>query len=381
VQQGASVLVVQDAAGGSYAGNSSAGGLPGAEGSYYGGAGAAFGTDFFLGGDVTFNVTGTLSLNSLGGAGQSLINPSVNGNDPNAQGGICLQGGGTLVLTGTSYYSGTTVINSGTLVLGQDSWEIGTAGVVVGEASNDNGTLVLAEKSNLTTSGASIVVGSGSNARGTVVIGADGEGADVSGIVFSGGLGGGEILFQATGTSNSEHPIFVDAQFTGNLTLVQNASGTVVLRPVIGPNSYTGGTFVNSGVLQLAPIAYFDQGLPSGGAVTVNGGMLDLNGQTVSVGAIAVNGGKVGDSAGGGDLEATSITTQSGTIGVNVSGSTALVQNWGGTTTLSGSNSYSGGTTINGGTLVVSNNQGLGEGWVQVNGGSLEVRGDGGCHE
>ncbi len=69
--------------------------------------GSSYGTDLFLGANVTFTVnSGNLSTDSLGGAGNtSDPNVSAHADDPNAQGGVIKKGPGTLTLTGNSYYT------------------------------------------------------------------------------------------------------------------------------------------------------------------------------------------------------------------------------------------------------------------------------------
>ncbi len=86
--------------------------------------GSAYGNDLFLGADTTFQVTGSLSVDSLGGAG-NISDPNVSRNaaDPNAQGGVIKQGAGTLTLTGNSYYTGQTVIHSGMVALAAGALE------------------------------------------------------------------------------------------------------------------------------------------------------------------------------------------------------------------------------------------------------------------
>ena len=58
-------------------------------------------------------------------------------------------------------------------------------------------------------------------------------------------------------------------------------------------------------------------------------------------------------------------------------GNHALIKQGAGTLTLSGNNTYSGGTTVSAGTLVAANANALGSGPVSVNGGILELSGDG----
>ncbi len=70
-------------------------------------SGSAIGDDMFLGVDVVFNVSSSLSVGSIGEQGNTQDqNVSAHATDQNAQGGVIKQGAGTMTLTGTSYYRG-----------------------------------------------------------------------------------------------------------------------------------------------------------------------------------------------------------------------------------------------------------------------------------
>ena len=118
-------------------------------------------------------------------------------------------------------------------------------------------------------------------------------------------------------------------------------------------NTYNGGTTVNDGTLQL--------GNPSAlgtGGLTVTGGELDLNANSVSLLSLSGNGGTVSDeSSSSGSATVLTVvqgttTTFGGTIRDGLSGQqVALAMSGTGTLILTGSNTYSGGTTINAGVL------------------------------
>ena len=107
VMNGASLTVIN----GNFSGNSVTNGTGFQNGS-------AYGADLFLGGNVMLHVTNTLSLNSLGGAGNT-NDPNVarHAGDPHAQGGITKTGAGTLLLSGNNTYTGTTTIAQGTVAM------------------------------------------------------------------------------------------------------------------------------------------------------------------------------------------------------------------------------------------------------------------------
>jgi outer membrane autotransporter protein len=104
-----------------------------------------------------------------------------------------------------------------------------------------------------------------------------------------------------------------------------------------GVNTYTGGTIISAGTLQLG-----------------------AGGTTGSIVGKVTNNGKLA-------FDRQDLVTFDETI----SGSGSLAQNGAGTTILGGTNTYSGGTIINKGTLLVNNAQALGLGNVVVNGGVL----------
>ncbi len=152
--------------------------------------------------------------------------------------------------------------------------------------------------------------------------------------------------------------------FSGNITgsgksLTKSGSSTLVLT---GTNSYSGGTFLNGGVLQVAS----DSSLGSGG-VTFNGGTFRFA------------------SGAGYDLSAAHLLTFTGTAtidtnGENVTfgsaigngGSGGLTKIGSGNLTLTNAgNSYSGTTTLTTGIILASANGALGTGIVSINSGNV----------
>ncbi|MBZ9823215.1 autotransporter-associated beta strand repeat-containing protein [Mesorhizobium sp. CA4] len=156
------------------------------------------------------------------------------------------------------------------------------------------------------------------------------------------------------------------ATITSNLTgagqLVKTDLGTLVLS---GTNSYSGGTAINSGTLQVGSNGSL--GAASGG-LSLNGGTLHTTANIVSARAVTLN-------AGGGTFETDSATS----LALNgvVGGSGSLTKEGGGTLVLSGTNSYQGGTVINGGTVQITADANLGNaaGKVTFNGGTLYQQG------
>src|SRR5581483_7660706 len=147
---------------------------------------------------------------------------------------------------------------------------------------------------------------------------------DLSGVSGSSTTLGSNNLAFGTTTSSST--------YAGNITgttasLTKQGSGTVILS---GTNSYTGGTLVSAGTLQISATA----SLPSGGNIntSASGAQLDLS------------------SAGGG----VSIGDLTGVAG-NISGTLgSIIKQGSGTAILSGTNTYSGPTTVSAGILQIN---------------------------
>ena len=129
-----------------------------------------------------------------------------------------------------------------------------------------------------------------------------------------------------------------DISGPGSLTL---ASGTMTLS---GANSYTGGTNVNGGVLNIGAAG----ALPNGGALAVNGGLVSLNGYDQTIGTLSGTGGVL-------DLGSGRLTiggTGDSTLASIVTGSGGLTLG-SGNLSLTGGNTYTGPTHVLGGRLTV----------------------------
>ena len=322
-----------------------------------------------LNGPVTDN--GTLSVDALSSNG------SVEVSGISGSGALIKAGQSTLTLTGNDTYSGTTTISAGTLQAGSTNL---FGGGTVGLSSNSDviidsaGTLDLigCNPTIGALSGSGSVVNSGSAAILTV-------GATNDSGTFSGTIGSGS-----------------------KIALVKTGTGTETLA---GANSYSGGTTVSEGILQLGaagnPLGTGGTTVDSGAALDLNGfsqgGTLTLNGTGISGGGALLNssttaatyGGPItlGSNssivASGGDINLTYSTTGSGsnnndnngptlTLGGSANGTLitgmipagTLIVGGTGIWTLTGSNpnAYFGPATINSGaTLQIGNGGALGE--------------------
>ncbi|HHV67161.1 MAG TPA: autotransporter outer membrane beta-barrel domain-containing protein [Ochrobactrum intermedium] len=263
--------------------------------------------------------------------------------------------GGVLQITGTTFKKTDRTINWGARGGGfdiADAANIFTVGQNLGAGSigsltkRGDGKLVLIADNGY--SGGTILDG------GTLSVSRDANLGDASGgLSFDGGAlqitdtmssarsvalasGGGTILVDDTKTATFSG-VFANAG-TAKGSFTKAGAGTLVLT---ANNKYTGGTTVSGGILQL-------------GDGTTDGSIL---------GAIDLN---------GGDLV---VANQGATVlDGNISGTGSVTQNGAGKLTLSGNNSY-GDTYLNAGVISVEQEENLGTGALNFDGGTLQVTG------
>ena len=193
---------------------------------------------------------------------------------------------------------------------------------------------------------------------------------DVQGTGFNGGF---DIMY-----ANVVLP--VNANLTGTGSFTKAGAGTVLLG---GNNSYTGGTTVTGGSLQMGNWSSLGGAGGSSGPLTVTAGTLDLNGNSPTVGALSGAAGTITNSSTTASALSTLTVSQSGTTtfsGTLADGATnklALSLGGAGTLVLNGANSYSGATTVNAAMLQMKSAGALpAASSIAANGGTLDLGGN-----
>ena len=310
------------------------------------------------GGGLTKNGSGTLFLGSGTAPAHSYSGPtSING-------GVAMVAGnktsGNVTLNNgmlTDYYRTTTTftgLGTGTNQIqvygdsgfgggnGNSTWRIGTAGSVLTWGStyfNPTSLKFLTSADNMgPTSYGQASLDNGLNLNGAArtisVLAATGANAITS--------SWGRINGVISGSGGS---------------LIKTGGGNLILA---NANTYDGGTTVQAGMLQLGTATALGA---TSGALAVNGGLLNIQDQNVSVGNLTGTGGTIANN--GSAARTLTIGSGNGTGGIyqsvianrtsGTTGTVALTKTGNGTITLAGSNTYTGATLINGGgTLVIT---------------------------
>ncbi len=267
----------------------------------------------------------------------------------------------------------TQAMSGSTFLLGiADTSHNNTAGVTDTAIFNNLGNLFVGGNGTLpATTALSIAAGSNFDLNGgtQTVNSLSDYSPGAGGSVLNSNTGAVSILtLSPTGGSTTFSGLIQGGGTLGSMSLVVSGSG---LQTLAGANTYNGGTRVAGGTLQLAN----PQALGAGG-LTANGGVLDLNGNSLTTAAsnalpsFSGLAGTITDSSTGSGITTftvsqTGSTTYSGVLVDGPNKSLALATAGSGSLNLSGSNGYSGGTTVgapsgSGGTLQVGNTFALG---------------------
>ena len=195
----------------------------------------------------------------------------------------------------------------------------------------------------------------------------------------SGAIGGGTL----SGSPGGALIVVTPADLTIASVIADNAGATGLTKggpatlTLAASNAYSGGTTINAGTLRLGN----PRALGTGG-LSISGGELDLNANSIGLPSLAGNGGTISDESVAGGTTTLTVgqagnSTFGGTIRDGLSGRTiALALNGPGTLTLAGTNTYSGPTTLSAGLLVAGAVNALSASSdVTVSGGTLDVSG------
>lgn len=322
------------------------------------------------GGDATLFLSGSNTYSGdtfiTGGQVRTAANGVADGfnNFAFGTGNVIVSGSGSAVLRNASALANNFQIGGNGLA------SSGTLGAIRGSFSTSNraasvsGTVTLAADATITTAASNGITGSTLTLSGPVLLGSN-------------------VLTLAPDlavTNTTSAPIVLSGEVSGSGSVVLNGqSQSRVL--LSGSSNYSGGTRVTSGSLAVG-----NSNALGTGSLAVNGGVLDLNGQSLSVGTLSGSSGGIVTSAVAGpaslsanqtvDAEfAGSIQNGAGVVSLAKSGASILY--------MSGSNTYSGATTVTSGQIRTagngvadgSNNYAFGTGDVIVSGsGSVALR-------
>lgn len=235
--------------------------------------------------------------------------------------------------------------------------------------ANNNGTLTI--NPNLVLNDSLLITTFGVNNAKIIINGNISGTGDL--VISNFGGGGGAYITLAGGvnmvgsiTVTNTRLTTISGAIGGNVTtLAKSGSGTLLLS---GINSYTGGTILEEGVLTISADANLGA---AGTALTINGGTLRIDGNTLS----NLNTRPVIWNTANVSLDISN-SIHAFTVTNDITGALQVTKSGLGILVLTGNNNYSGGTTINAGTLRVDDPSRIGSGNLLFNGaGTLQYAG------
>ena len=293
---------------------------------------------------------------------------------------LFVNGAGTVTIATSNSYGGGTFLNAGLLNIG-NSAALGSGPLTISGGSIDNtagqaitlanniaqnwdnsftflgsndlnlgtGAVTLSGSPTITVVAGTLTVGGGIG--GTSQLNLAGAGTFVMG--GSNSYSGDTTINNAALVYDFPGPQTYSGAISGSGSLSNIAAGLLNLS---GSNTYGGGTALTQGTLQAGNASAFGTG-----GMLVNGGVLQLNGNNISVANLSGSGGQVGNFS-----PSTAATLTIGSDGTSTgyggnvvnggSGTLSLVKIGAGSLSLAGSCSYTGSTTIDNGTLMYGNN-------------------------
>jgi autotransporter-associated beta strand protein len=158
----------------------------------------------------------------------------------------------------------------------------------------------------------------------------------------------GSVQLEGTAVWNVNSPVLVSGSITEWAPAGLSKSGLGILT-LAGENQYSGGTTVTGGTLMLAPGT---GRLLVSGSLALNGGVLDLGGNTQEAAGLIVFG---GGTLRNGTLRATglSIAAQSGSVDAAITGGAGLLKSTRAEFSIFIPASFTGGTTVQEGSLIL----------------------------
>lgn len=335
-------------------------------------------------GTVTFSHTTGGSRSVISGA--VALNKSVSVNSTSGplafsgvisgSGGIYKTGAGSLQLNSTNTYSGGTVLSQGSIRL-VSAGGLGSGQLTIGDENtgSSNLNLILIRGTSSSTFNDIHVT---DNGTGTVAFNTNASG----GGGFNQSLAGNirldrSITVSATGNSSADTNFVLSGAAGGVVSGVGGiTTNSLVNTRVIltGANTYSGGTFINSGTLRTGNASALGTGqvrFHESAAVT-----LELNNTALGVQSLSGGSAAAGMLTGGtnGVLTINGGNTPAASFAGIISGAGGLVKNGAGIQILTGENTYSGSTVVNDGVLQLGSDSAVnlsGTSGVTIAGGTL----------